>query len=101
MTMTELILDPQSRATAAAQTPGQVGAAAQAALITEQQVRLGSAAAVAVPPEKTRPWADAVESVARAMRAWFAGSREPARRHYPRRHAFLENALMSREMFRL
>jgi hypothetical protein len=71
------------------------------ALITEQQV-LFSTAAVALPPAKTRRWSDTVLAVTGALRAMFAASEKPpARRHYPKRYGYLENALMSREMDRL
>jgi len=72
------------------------------ALITEQQVLFSTAAAVAPPPAKTRRWSYPVQAVGAALRAMFAASEKPpARRHYPKRHGYLENALMSREMDRL
>ena len=72
------------------------------AVITEQQVLLSTAAAVALPPAKTRRWGDAVRAVSGALRAMFkASEKPPARRHYPQRHAWLDNALMAREMDRL
>jgi hypothetical protein len=72
------------------------------ALITEQQVLFSTAAAVALPPAKTRRWSDTVHAVGTALRAMFAASEKPAaRRHYPKRHVWLDNALMSREMDRL
>jgi hypothetical protein len=71
-------------------------------LITEQQVLFTTAAAVALPPAKTRRFSDAVHAVAGTLRAVFASSEKPpAQRHYPKRHVWLENALMSREMDRL
>jgi hypothetical protein len=74
----------------------------QQALITEQQVLFSTAAAVALPPAKTRWWSDTIQTVSAALRAIFAASEKPpAQRHYPKRHAYLENALMSREMDRL
>ncbi|MGV0718267.1 hypothetical protein ABQE93_22965 [Mycolicibacterium sp. XJ662] len=52
-------------------------------LITEQQVLWGTAVArSAKPPAKQK-------------------KQKPARRQYPKRHAWLENSLMSREMDRL
>jgi hypothetical protein len=72
------------------------------ALITEQQVLFSTAAAVALPPAKTRRWSDTVSAVGTALRAMFAASeKSPARQHYPKRHVWLDNALMSREMDRL
>ena len=72
------------------------------ALITEQQVLLSTAAAVALPPAKTRRWSDTVHAVSTAVQAMFAASEKPAaRQHYPKRHVWLDNALMSREMDRL
>jgi hypothetical protein len=71
-------------------------------LITEQQVLFGSAAAVALPPAKTRRFSDAVHAVAGAVGAWLvSAAKPPAQRRYPKRHVWLENALMSREMDRL
>jgi hypothetical protein len=63
-------------------------------LITEQQVLFSTAAAVALPPARTRRWTD-------ALRAMFAFSTKPAKPVYPKRHVWLENAAMSREMDRL
>jgi hypothetical protein len=72
------------------------------ALITEQQVLFSTAAAVALPAAKTRRWSDTVSAVGTALRAMFAASeKRPARQHYPQRHVWMENALMSREMDRL
>jgi hypothetical protein len=72
------------------------------ALVTEQQVLFSTAAAVALPPAKTRRWTDTVSAVGAALRAMFAASEKPpARQHYPKRHVWLDNALMSREMDRL
>jgi hypothetical protein len=71
-------------------------------LITEQQVLFSTAAAVALPPAKTRRWSYRIQAVSAALGAMFAASEKPpARRHYPKRHGYLENALMSREMDRL
>jgi hypothetical protein len=73
-----------------------------ATLITEHQVRLSTAAAVALPPAKTRRISDLVEAVAARVLVLFASSgKPPARRHYPKRHDWLENSRMSREMDRL
>jgi hypothetical protein len=74
----------------------------ETALITEQQVLFSTAAAVALPPARTRRWSDSIRAVSGALRAMFAASEKPrARRHYPKRYGYLENALMSREMDRL
>jgi hypothetical protein len=71
-------------------------------LITEQQVLLSTAAAVALPPAKTRRWSDALLAVASAVGTWFASAAKPPTKPvYPKRHVWLENALMSREMDRL
>jgi hypothetical protein len=72
------------------------------ALITERQVVFSTAAAVALPPAKTRRWSDTVHAVSTALRAMLAAPEKPAaRQHYPKRHVWLDNALMSREMDRL
>jgi hypothetical protein len=82
-------------------TPQQTSTESQA-LITEQQVLFSTAAAVALPPAKTHWWSDTTHAVTGALRAMFAASEKPpARRHYPKRHVWLDNALMAREMDRL
>jgi hypothetical protein len=83
--------------------PSQTASAmAPTTLITEGQVRLSTAAAVALPPARTRGFGDVMHAVAAKVREAFAGSNKPpAQRHYPSRYTFLENSLMSREMDRL
>jgi hypothetical protein len=71
------------------------------AVITEQQVLFSTAAAVALPPAKTRRFSDAVQAVASAVGSWLASASKPPKPAYPKRHVWLENALMSREMDRL
>ena len=67
-------------------------------LITEQQVLFSTAAAVALPPAKTRRWTDAVSAVG----SWLVSAAKPPQKPvYPKRHVWLENSLMSREMDRL
>jgi hypothetical protein len=69
-------------------------------LISEQQVRFSTAAALSAPTRRRTRNAGFVA----AMRRMFAVSPEaprPERRHHPRRYAFLEDALMGREMDRL
>jgi hypothetical protein len=71
-----------------------------AALITEQQVLFSSAATLA--PGKTRGWSNPVPAAAVAVRAMFTRPEKPrARRHYPQRFGYIENAAMSRAMDRL
>jgi hypothetical protein len=83
--------------------PVSTGPAEAPALITEQQVLFGTAAAVALPPAKTRRFSDAVHAVAGTLRAVFVSSdAEPReRRHYPSRNDYLEPSRMAREMHRL
>jgi hypothetical protein len=70
-------------------------------LITEQQV-LFSSAALALPPARTRRLTQAAHAVARAVGAWLASAaKPPAPPRYAKRHVWLEDALMSREMDRL
>ena len=72
------------------------------ALITEQQVLLSTAAAMALHPPKTRRWSDTVHAVASAVSSWLvSAAKPPATPVYPKRHVWLETALMSREMDRL
>jgi len=70
-------------------------------LITEQQVLFASAAAVTLPRVRPGRWAVAVKSVSAAVSALFTDSRPPAQHVQARRYAYLESALMSREMARL
>ena len=71
------------------------------ALITEQQVLLSTAAAVALPPAKTHRWSDSAHAAVSAVGSWFASAVKPPKPSYPKRRVWLENALMSREMNRL
>lgn len=68
-------------------------------MITEQQVLFGSAPALGRTP--ARQWTASVTAALTTVRGLFDVSREPARRQYPKRLSYLENALMSREMDRL
>src|SRR5262245_53296737 len=71
-------------------------------LITEQQVMLSTAAAVAVPPVKKGRLRAAMHVLTDALAVVFLRpEKRPARKHYPRRHVWLDNALMAREMHRL
>jgi hypothetical protein len=76
--------------------------AAPTTLITEQEVRFSTAAAVALPPARTRGFGDVVHALAEKVRAVFASSEKaPAKRHYTKRYDFIEDARMAREMDRL
>jgi hypothetical protein len=73
-------------------------------LITEHQVAFATAAAAPVRSPTTRWWTKAIHAVRAAASGMLltpTGDARPARRYCPRRYAFLENALMSREMDRL
>jgi len=70
-------------------------------LITEQQVLFNTAAAVALPPPKTRGWADALRAVASSFSSWLASAAQPPKPVYPKRRVWLETAMLSREMDRL
>jgi hypothetical protein len=71
------------------------------ALITEQQVLLSTAAAVAPPPARTRRWSDTISEMTAAIGGWFVSAARAPRPVYGKRHVWLEKALMSREMDRL
>jgi hypothetical protein len=71
------------------------------AVITEQQVLFSTAAAVALPPARTHRFSDAIHAVASAVGSWVASAAQPPKPVYPKRHVWLENALLSREMDRL
>jgi hypothetical protein len=70
-------------------------------LITEQQVLFNSAAAVALPQQRSRGWSDAVHVVAASLHSWLANAAQPPKPIYPKRRVWLENAAMSRAMNRL
>jgi hypothetical protein len=70
-----------------------------AALITEQQVLLGSAAALAPAPARHRNIAHKFSAAVRTMFARPERLRAP--RHHAQRFTYLENAAMSRAMDRL
>jgi hypothetical protein len=75
-----------------------------ALLITEQEVLLGTAAAVPAESTPTRWWTDVARVIAAALRRMVltspADSRQ-VRRYVPERYNYLERAVMSREMDRL
>jgi hypothetical protein len=102
MTDVATTYSPKSETGSVTSPASSANAAEAPALITEQQVLFSTTAAVALPPAKTRRFSDAVHAFAGALRAVFVGSEKPpAQRHYPKRHVWLENSLMSREMDRL
>jgi hypothetical protein len=73
-------------------------------LFTEQEVAFSTAAALSVRPAKTRRWAVAtavgLAALHRTVLTLTPEKRAP-RRYYSRRHEFLEDAAMAREMERL
>lgn len=73
-------------------------------LITEQEVALGSAAALGVRPKQV-PWWNrvnlAVSAAARPSSAVASAKPRQKPRDVPRHYDFLEDALMAREMDRL
>ena len=73
-------------------------------LISELEVALGTAAALRARPKNRRRWYEATHVLLAAMQRSLAPSTHegrPARRDYPKRYAYLENACMAREMDRL
>ena len=70
-------------------------------LITEQQVLFSTAASVALPPAHIRGWLGAAHVVASAVGGWLASAAQPPKPVYPKRHFWLEKALIGREMDRL
>lgn len=84
------------------QEPTHLPTMAPTQLITEQQLQFSTAAAVALPPSRTRGIGDLVQVVAAKVRAAFARSeKRPAKKDYPKRYGWIENAAMSRAMDRL
>ena len=79
-----------------------VGAAASRVpvLITEQEVMFSTAAAVTVPSKKTAEQWIALLRPRRLFMHSRADERAAKHKHYPRHYAFLEQALMAREMER-
>ena len=70
-------------------------------VITEQQVLFGTAAAAAMSPAKTGRW-HFVHVLGEALRDYFSPVEESTTpKRYPKRHVWLENAAMGREMDRL
>jgi hypothetical protein len=84
--------------------PSPQGGVAAPVLFTEHEVAFSTAAALSVRPAKTRWWAVATAVVLAALHRMVCTltpeTRAP-RRYYSRRHDFLENAAMAREMERL
>jgi hypothetical protein len=73
-------------------------------LFTGQEVALNTAAALSVRPAKTQRWAMMTTVVLAALHRTvltLTPEKRPPRRYYSRRHEFLENAAMAREMERL
>lgn len=78
--------------------------AAAPVLISEQEVALGTAAAVGVRPSRLGRWTAAwsvVVAAARKMSLALTPDERAPQRHYPKRYVFLEQACMAREMDRL
>lgn len=77
-------------------TPVANGVSHAPVLISEQEVRFSTAAAVPLRPSKiTHRLIEAIRVVSAALHP------PPARLHYPQRFSYLERALMAREMDRL
>jgi hypothetical protein len=91
-----------TQAPASAPTPI-VDPAKDAALITEQQVLFGSAAALAPAPARPHFWSRAAHAVAAPVHAVFTRPEKQSRprKHYPQRFNYLEASALSREMDRL
>ena len=89
----------QTPKTESASAPSVEQSTDTAALITEQQVLFGSAAALAPAPARRR---NVAHGLASSVRAMFARPERPhAPKHYPQRFVYLEQSAMSREMDRL
>ena len=97
--MTDLTTFRPTLQTATGPAPAPARTVEEPTLITEEQVMFSTAAAVQL-PATTRRWTDVIGSFVAALRA-AAGPPEPVRRHHSERYAYLQTALMSREMDRL
>ena len=82
--MTEVTTRFEQPVTGPAQSAATVPPKSAQTLITEQQVMFSTAAAAAV-----------------SRGSLVSAPKPPARRRFPKRHVWLENSLMSREMDRL
>jgi hypothetical protein len=89
----------QTPKTQSASAPSVEKSTDTAALITEQQVLFGSAAALAPTPARHRNVAHELASTVRAM--FTRPEKSHAPRHYPQRFGYLEQSAMSRAMDRL
>ena len=101
MTTLETKAGTQNRTpkSASAPAPTVEKSADSTALITEQQVLFGSAAALAPAPARHR---NVAADLASSVRAMFTRPERPhATKHYPQRFGYLEQSAMSREMDRL
>jgi hypothetical protein len=68
-------------------------------LITEQQVLFSTAAAVALPAANSHRFSGGVHAAVAAVGSWIASAaKPPVKPVYPKRHQWMENATMSREM---
>jgi hypothetical protein len=93
----ELELRTRNEAEKAAVSPTPV-------LITEQEVALGTAAALRPQPATRRRWSEAIHALVAAVHRALARAPQDARRphrDYARHYAFLEDACMARAMERL
>lgn len=73
-------------------------------LITEQEIALGTAAALRARLTSRRRWVGATHALLEAVHRALGPSTQDGRqtrRDYPKRYAFLENACLAREMDRL
>ncbi|MFZ0905609.1 MAG: hypothetical protein WAN71_17435 [Mycobacterium sp.] len=73
-------------------------------LITEQEIALGTAAALRSRPTTRRRWVEPTHVLLAAVRRTLVPSTQDGRqtrRDYPKRYAFLENSCMARAMDRL
>lgn len=102
MTDTATTFSPGCEESREASPATSVASSTDNTLITEQQVLFSTAAAVALPPAKSRRWSDTLQGAASAIGSWLvSAAKPPTKSVYPKRHVWLENALMAREMDRL
>jgi hypothetical protein len=98
--LTTTVRPTPARAVAPIPAVASTVAAVEPTLITEQQVLFSTAAAIAPPPARTRRWTGVFGSFATALRK-AAGPPQPVPHHHSERFAYLETALLAREMGRL
>lgn len=103
-TFTEAVENDEVREQLVSPAPPQITESPAPVLITEQEVALGTAAALRRQPSTLRRWFEATRVLLASMERSLVASPQddrPKRHDYPKHYSWLENAAMGREMDRL